>query len=712
MTNPQPEFQNILAPYPVQVREAVLKLLAGLNDEQKIAAMHNLGPIQVTAGAGAGKTRTLIQRTAILLTMGVPASDILLVTFTQKAAQEIKLRLQDQIGDNAQYITAGTFHSIIYARILKKYNDASFLKAAGYDFTLTSILDQSESDKLFKLAYSELPPDDLLACEENEWTKDIFLTEMSKFRASGMDVHDLLMQLSPKDKNYEFLRVCLSIWNSYTHKCKAANGIDFDDILVISAKLLQAQPELAKEISDAFKYIMLDEYQDTNPVQQMIMDAIASNHGNIMVVGDEKQAIYGFRNADISVMLGFSKRYHDCVLVNMNRNYRSNPLIIQWANACARSMHETQRLTDGMLKAESPRPPKKPIVIEFADQEQEAEILVKAIMRDKRSGTPGKEIAVLYRNRRVKDELERKLVELGQEYIVVGDTSFYQRAEVKDSLALLRFIFRPWDQLAGMRVLKAAKMGVSADSAKSANEAGIPIFNHLKTQSEKKLKITGKNTQGEYSSAARKVRPFLQIAEELRDSVDFGDSPEFLTEVISELWDVYLRPKISTAAKKNVDDENNDALDNKIQNVHQVFTNFRKGLEKGLTVEQVLDEFSMMSEEHPDMDRSNDHKIRLMTVHASKGLEFSNVYMMGMDNATYKEDLPFEEIEEERRNVYVGITRAQQQLVLSYCKHRVVFGKSMQLDKAIFVKEILKIVNEKPLVYSAHAAQQTLRKAV
>jgi DNA helicase-2/ATP-dependent DNA helicase PcrA len=710
MNNLQPEVRKFLAPLAPPVRDSVMKLLSGLNDEQQRAAVHILGPIQVTAGAGAGKTRTLIQRTAIMLTIGIPASDILLVTFTQKAAQEIKLRLQDQIGDNAQYITAGTFHSIIYARILKKFHDAPFLHAAGYDFTLTSILDQSDSDKFFKESFSELPPDDLIACEENEWEMADFKKEFSRFRSAGMDSHDLLMQLSPKDKNYEFLRVCVSIWNSYTHKCKAANGIDFDDILVLSAKLLHAQPELAKEISGAFKYIMLDEYQDTNPVQQMIMDAIALNHRNIMVVGDEKQAIYGFRNADISVMLGFAKRYLDCVLVNMNRNYRSNPLIIHWANACARSMHESQRLTDGMLRAESTLAAKKPVVIEFENEDQEADVLVKAIMRDKRRGIPGKEIAVLYRNRNVKNALERKLVELGQEYMVVGDTSFYQRAEVKDALALLRFIFRPWDQLAGIRVLKASRMGVSSDSAKNASESGITIFNHLKMQSEKKLKVTGKNTKSEYSAAAKKIRPFLQITQELRESVEFGDSPEFLKEVISELWDIYLRPKITAAAKKNADTESNDAIDNKMQNVHQIFTNFQKGLDKGLTVEQVLDEFSMMSEEHPDMDRANDQKIRLMTVHASKGLEFQNIYMMGMDNATYSEDLPFDELEEERRNVYVGMTRAQQQLVMSYCKLRTVYGKETQLDKAIFVKEILRIVNENVMVYNAFAAQQTLQR--
>lgn len=710
MTDVHYKIQKILENVDKDVRTAVYKLLDGLNDEQKLAAMHKDGALQVTAGAGAGKTRTLIQRTAIMLTLGIPASEILLVTFTQRAAQEIKIRLQNQIGDNAQYINAGTFHSIIYARILKKYFDTPFLKNAGYDFSQTVILDKSEGDKIYKEAFDELPPEDLIACEENEWTKNDFYAEMSKYRASGMDSHDLLMELSPKDKNYEFLRVCISIWSTYTNKCKAANGIDFDDILVVSAKLLHANPEIALEISKMFAYIMLDEYQDTNAVQQQIMDSIALNHQNIMVVGDEKQAIYGFRHAEISVMLGFAKRYKDCVLVNMNRNYRSNPLIIQWANACAKSMDSTQRLTDGQLKAESSLPPKKPTIIEFRNQQQEAEVIVKSIMRDMRRGTPGKEIAVLYRNRKIKDELERKMVELGMEYIVVGDVSFYQRAEVKDALALLRFIFRPWDQMAGMRLLKASRMGVSADSAKNAMSEGITTFKHLQMQSEKKLKVTGKNTNGEYSAAAKKVKPFLQIAQELRDSVDFGDSPGFIKEIVSSLWDIYLLPKIATASKKNSEIESESAHDNKIQNVFQVFTNFQKGLEKGLTVEQVLDEFSMMSEDHPDMDRNSDHKIRLMTVHASKGLEFANVYMLGMDNAAYSEDLEFKEFEEERRNVYVGMTRAQQQLVLSYCRQRDVFGKPTQLEEAIFVKEIRHILNEKIVVYSQHAASLAMQK--
>ncbi|MFK4132089.1 ATP-dependent helicase [Pseudomonas luteola] len=699
-----------MADFLMNAQQKIDQIVSGLNDEQKIAALHLNGPLQLIAGAGAGKTRTLIHKTAVMLTRGIPASEILLVTFTNKAATEIKHRLHEMVGEDAQYITAGTFHSIIYSRILKKYFDAPYLKELGYDFTQTSILDESESTKLYKEAWDELPEDDRLAIDDNEWDINDFREDISKAKAFGMDCNDMLKQLNPKNKTYEFDRICTALWHRYTEKCKTANGIDFDDILTVAAKLLQNSQEIGKDLSKVFGYIMLDEYQDTNPVQMMIMDEIAQHHHNITVVGDEKQSIYGFRYAEIRVMLEFAKRYPNVLQVNMNRNYRSNALNIQWANACAH--HMKQKLSDGQLKAESKLPHKSPKAIMFADEIQEASILVKAIMKDKREGVQGKEIAVLYRNRNVKNELERELVKKGLQYMIVGDTSFYQRAEVKDAIAMLRFVFRPWDSMAGMRFLKAAKMGVSPDSAKSAMEEGITPFNHLKAQADKKLKAAGKAQNGDYTAAAKKVRPFLGICQDLRESVSYGDSPAFVKEVVASLWDIYLLPKLANVAKKNIDTEKTDeSHNNKLENVKLVFENFEKGLERGLTVDQVLDEFSMMTESHPDMDRNNDEKIRLMTIHASKGLEFDNVYMIGMDNATFKEDLSDSDLEEERRNTYVGITRCKQKLILSYSRNRKIYGEPTQTDMSPFLKEILRTVGHVPLDYNKHVMQQAMSRS-
>jgi DNA helicase-2/ATP-dependent DNA helicase PcrA len=679
--------------------DKIKQLAEGLNSEQREGALHDTGPCMVIAGAGAGKTRLLIYRTAILLTKGVPASQLLVVTFTNRAASEIKARLQEMVGDDSQYINAGTFHSIIFNKILRPNFDAPYLKGAGYDFTQTAILDDSDRAKLLKEAYEELPADDLMQIEDNEWSLRDFENLMAENKAYGLDCHDFLMTITPKDKEHEFKRICASIWHRYTEKCRNANGIDFDDILVVAAKFLANDAGVAKSLSDQFQYIMLDEYQDTNNVQMQIMDRIAQFHRNIMTVGDEKQSIYGFRHADIKVILDFQRRYTDAKIVNMNRNYRSNAENIRWANACA--YHMGQKLSDGQLKPESKLAPKVPKVVQFENQKQEAEIIVKAIMQSKRDGVKGKEIAILYRNRNLKNEIERVLVEKGQSYMVVGDTAFYGKSEVKDALSLLRFAFRPWDSMAGLRLLKATKMGIGDQAARTAmKEDGVSTINYLKAQAEKRLKPVGRNKVGEFSASAKKAKPFLQLLQSVKESFSYGDSPAFIKEVLAEIWDIYLKPKLANAAKKSTSAEHEENISNRLENVKQVLENFQKGLESGKTPDQVLDDFAMMSEDHPDMDKDNEDKIKLMTIHASKGLEFDEVFMIGMDNATFKEDLSVDEFEEERRNVYVGITRSKKRLVLSYCTKRVVYGEEVRTDRAKFLSEMLKVVGAQVVNYA------------
>lgn len=683
---------------PMTKEEKIQQIISGLNSEQKEGALHDKGPCMVIAGAGAGKTRLLIHRTAVLLTRDVPASNILVVTFTNRAATEIKMRLQEMVGDNAQYINAGTFHSIIYQKILKPNFESPFLKGLGYDFTQTVILDQNDAGKLLKEALEELPTNDLQQIEDNEWSLSDFESIISEFRASGNNAHDFYLSLSEKDSKYEMKRICAALWRRYTDKCIAANGIDFDDILVVASKFLQAEPEIAKALGNQFQYVMLDEYQDTNVVQMIIMDAIVEEHRNIQTVGDEKQSIYGFRYADIKVILNFQRRYPDTKIINMNRNYRSNPENIKWSNACAYNMD--QKLSDGQLIPESKLPAKTPKVIEFLNQKEEAEVIVKAIMQSKREGTKGKEIAILYRNRNLKNDIERVLVEKQQDYMVVGDTSFYGKTEVRDAIALLKFTFREWDSMAGLRLIKAMKIGVSDQGAREAmKEDGVSVINYLKFQSEKRLKPTGKNTVGEYASSAKKVKPLLEIMSAIKDAYKYGDSPDFIMEALVDTWDIYLKPKLMNAAKKSTSADNEENINNRLENVMQVFNNFKSGLEKGKTPDVIIDEFTMMSEDHPDMDKDNENKIKLMTIHASKGLEFDEVFMVGMDNVTFKEDLSLDEYEEERRNVYVGITRSKKRLVMSYCLSRSLFGETVRADKAEFLSEILNVVGDKPLRY-------------
>ena len=441
--------------------EIIADLIKKLNDEQKSAALATEGPVIVIAGAGAGKTNTLIHRVAILIEKGIEPGNIMIVTFTKKAANEIKERLYGMVGEMALHINAGTFHSIIFSKILKRATNSEYLISENIDIDQLAIIDEKDSLKWFKESISELHPDELRAIDDNDWKPADFLGEMSMARAVGMDHKAYQRGILPGSKNEMFEHLLCRVWKKYSEKCRFMNGIDFDDILVVTNNLLRAEPKLAHEFGKEFRYLHLDEYQDTNPVQMAIMDSIAKSHRNIFVVGDEKQSIYKFRGADINVILSFEKRYTEATKVTLNKNYRSNASIIALANIVAHEM--PQKLSDGQLDPQSDRLAAKPSIVEFETTTQEAQTIAQAIQRDIRKGVDPEEIAVLYRQKSDKIELERELVRLNVDYQLTGDTSFYKRAEVKDMIAAIRFMARPWDNSAGLRLLDAVHVGAKIE---------------------------------------------------------------------------------------------------------------------------------------------------------------------------------------------------------------------------------------------------------
>ena len=717
-----PDLQDL----PAEVLEQIRILNAGLNPEQRDAAESIYGPCIVTAGAGAGKTKTLINRAATMILAGIHPAYILISTFTNKAASEIKDRLEEQIGENGQYVNAGTFHSIIFKMILKQFPDSEFLKSRNINVEELQIMDDSEASTLFKQAIKELPEQDKEEIDKNEWKASSFEKEMGTYRALGRDSSDYARIIVAGSKTEIFERITAKIWQSYTKKCREMNGIDFDDILVVADKFLKAEPEAAKELAERYKYIMLDEYQDTNPVQKSIMDQIVAQHSdtkNIFVVGDEKQSIYGFRGSDITVILGFKERWPNAKQVDMVKNYRSYPEIIRHSNALADAMDE--KLNDGQLDAQaqisetpqaaSAKKVNQVSLIQFPDDRVEADMVAKAILRDLKMGVKGEEIFVLYRNRNLKKELERKMVELNIPYNMVGDTSFFQKQEVKDTIALIRFIFQPWDSLAGIRVLGACSMGVSDTALKKAmSEEHINATEFLKQKGNERFKHAkkGEDEPG-LTKSATKVSPFIKVIKMIREAAEFQDSPQFLKETIAELWDIYFKPKLDRKPKGVTSSEHNDQMMLRMENVNYVLDRFKESLESGMPLDEVLQDFAFKVEHNPENDADASKKVQFMTMHASKGLEADNVYMIGFDNVSMPGiDMdgnlpPKAELEEARRLAYVGMTRAKKKCAISYGLSRVHNGQLTFVDKSPFTEEIMERTGSKMFVVKPQTYEKT-----
>lgn len=657
-------------------------LMAPLNPGQRAAAMQLEGPLQAVAGAGSGKTKTLIHRCAHALLKGIPATSIMMVTFTNKGADEIKNRLAEMVGDVAQYITAGTFHSIIYRCMLKPFADHAYLEGLGLNMNECTILDDQESKSLFDEAIKGLDENSMKLLEENSWAKEVD-AEMNRARAKGLSAETYARaKIGFGDPDEMLFRLTVDVWNNYSALCRAANGIDFDDIMVVAMHLLKKDPSLGKELADKFQYMMLDEYQDTNPVQMTIMDIIAQWHQNIFTVGDEKQSIYRFRGADITVTTGFKDRFPNAKKIDLDINYRSTYNILKAANCVAR--HMTQKITDGQLKVGKNfnGDGHKVSIVEFTTDREEARMIVAAIRRDIAQGVPGKNIALLYRSRMVKTAIEQELVKNGIDYRIVGDISFYQRAEVKNGIALLRMTFRPWDSMAVLRILKNTSFGVSDASAKKAMTKGLTPNAYL---TELSTKTRGKDGP---TAVAQKVGPLIGSMQVMRRLVAYGEDPVYIRASLERLWETYLMPGVKKAAEKD-GGALDSAMENRMQNVSFLFDRFFSELAEGRKPEDILDELSLLTEGKSQTERDQTNTINLMTIHASKGMEFPYVYIPGMDaDTTPGESEDFDDLEEERRAFYVGITRAMEKLTITYALEKLKFGSRIRTCISPFAKEL------------------------
>lgn len=676
-----------------------------LNPGQRSAAETLYGPVMIIASAGSGKTKTLINRCATMLIHGISPKNIMVVTFTSKAAEEIRERLEEmpEIGVNAQYICAGTFHSIILREIIKKFPDNLYFKNLGYDIQELVNLDEKDMDSILKEAISSLSEDDKEVMSENEWKLDHFKKEIGLARANAMDIRDYIStNLIGSDKEV-FARITANVWKNYQNLCIQSNGIDFDDILLYADKMLQLEPAIAKQLSEEFKYLMLDEYQDTNRVQQNIMDAIAQYHQNICTVGDDKQSIYMFRGADIEIIRGFESKYKNTTKIELVDNYRSYEPINYFANACSHYMN--QKVSEGKMitnKKVEETPEQMKLrrsntagIVEFEDLESEALNISRAIKRDLSVGVAGKDIAVLYRSRTNKKIIEKHLMEQDIPYEVINDNSLYQSAEVRDVVALIRFLFHPYDNRAALRVMGATTLGVGADKAKQAMaDHGVSVTRFLKEKSKDKLKVAAsKKKNGEYNLKvyAQKIEPLLEIQEELSKAAFFEDDPDYIVDIIASVWDIYLKPGLKRKCVSKGGDYESHA-----DNVSFILKRVRENLKNKKSIDEVIEDLALMVDSNPQMDRDKNKKVKLLTMHASKGLEFENVYIVNADELTMvgdPDEAQFEDIEEARRLMYVAITRAMKKLTISYPKKTQRYGDISETKASRFIDEIHTFTN-------------------
>ena len=631
-------------------------LIEGLNDKQKEAVLATEGPYLVIAGAGSGKTKVLTHKIAYLLSeKNVKPWNILSITFTNKAANEMKQRVEKLVGEASQEMWLGTFHSIC-VRILRR-----FIDRIGFDTTFL-IFDSTDQRTLVKECIKSIGLDDKL------FTDRSVLSEISNGK------NDMLEPKAYQVKyNGDFRKEKIGeVYELYQKKLKENNALDFDDIINYTIKILTENPDVLEYYTEKFKYVLVDEYQDTNKAQFMLVSILASKYGNITVVGDNDQGIYSFRGADITNILNFEKDFPGSKIVKLEQNYRCTGNILKAANAVIKN---NENKYDKKLWTENEEG-KLPCIYKAEDEYDEASYIVKQInMLKMEEYLKLSDFVILYRmnsqSRAIEDIFRRENIP----YKIIGGLKFYERKEIKDIIAYLRLIFNTSDNLSLKRIINEPKRGIGKTSLDNiqdiSDKTGRSMYEIIKYAEQYELNRVKANSI-----------QFVEVIEELRKQVN--QIP------ISELIKLTLN---KTGYVKALENENTIEAESRIQNLEEFLTvaiEFEEQMAEN-TLAEFLESISLTSD-IDNMEESED-TVTLMTLHSAKGLEFPVVFLVGMEEGIfpgYKSIGEIKELEEERRLFYVGITRAMQYLYLTCAKRRTIFGSTSYNQMSRFLKEIPK----------------------
>ena len=630
-------------------------LLTGLNKEQQQAVQHTEGPLLILAGAGSGKTKVLTVRIAHLLAQGVNPYEILAITFTNKAAKEMKNRVEGLVGDVANRIWLSTFHSFC-AKFLRFELD-NFL---GYNSNFT-IYDTSDSQAVIKAALKALNLDDkyypvgaMIAAISDAKNKLLFASD---FRKQARDFYQ---------------QKVADVYEYYERELRKNNALDFDDLLLVAVKLLQSNEAVLDKYSKRFRYVMIDEYQDTNHAQYLLAKLLASHWKNIAVVGDADQSIYAWRGADIQNILDFEKDYPNCTSIKLEQNYRSTKIILDAANAVIENNEGRPKKNLWTDKTEGAK-----IQHFTAQSEHEEAAFIGDTIAKKHDihGVPYGDMAILYRTNAQSRVLEEALIKRALPYTMVGGTKFYDRKEIKDVLAYLRVLYNPFDDLSLLRIINVPKRSIGATTVAKlqdyARANGTSLFMTL-TQLHLVDSIKGKTKE--------KLEEFgiliFTLVAEMEDRT--------VLDILESILD---RTGYLARLEESTDPQDQARAEN-IGELLSVAKDFQDTNPSG-TVEDFLEQVALVND--VDSFEQEESKVTLMTLHAAKGLEFPIVFLGGLEEGLFPHSRTLmnpEEIEEERRLAYVGITRAEKELYISNATTRTVFGRTSSYLPSRFIDEI------------------------
>ena len=615
-----------------------MELLDNLNKEQINAVKHIDGPCLVMAGAGSGKTKVLTTRIAYLIENGIKDYNILAITFTNKAAKEMRERVNNIVGDINTFI--GTFHSFGLRIIRENY------MYLGLDKNFTII----DSDDVLSVIKKILKDKDLDPKHYSPFYIRNKISEIKNQMLTDVEINRCF--------NTEIDLVVKDIYKVYLEKMLKNNSIDFDDLLVMPVNLFINHKEILEHYQEKYKYILIDEYQDTNPVQYKLTSLLARKHKNIFVVGDMNQSIYAFRQADYRNILNFENDYKDCKLIKLEENYRSTNNILNAANSIIKNNKERKDLKLWSEKGEG-------IKIKYMrayDEKHEITLVINEIEQLLKEGYKKEKIGILYRTNAQSRVVEEMFLSKGIPYKVVGSYYFYNRKEIKDLISYLRLIYNTSDEISLRRIINVPKRGIGESALKTlelnSKNNNISMFDSLSTKKE----IEFKNI----------------ILELIKDSEETT-----LTDLIDKVLE-------KTGIKKELEDdkslENEIRLDN-LMEFKSITASFEERTGT-VNLEDFLEEISLISD--ISNHKEDNDEITLMTIHSAKGLEFDVVFIIGMEEGIFPHTLSLMEnnIEEERRLCYVAITRAKERLYITNAKRRMLYGKDVMNLPSRFIDEI------------------------
>ncbi len=640
------------------------KLKKLLNQEQYEAVTSIHGPLLVLAGAGTGKTRVITYRIAHMIDKKIDPASILAVTFTNKAAREMQERLKTLIGSGKKKPFISTFHSLGLYILRESIHHLGYRKQF-------SIYDESDQLSLIKKVIKDVWPH-LIDKINVQNTRNA----ISKYKDGLIDPASAASDAASPDQV-----VYSSIYKEYQRRLKLYNALDFDDLILLPLLLFQKHPKVLEKFQDRFQYIMIDEYQDTNYPQFLFTRKIAEKYGNICVVGDDDQSIYGWRGADFRNILQFDRHFPKTKIIKLEQNYRSTKTILEAANSVIKN-NALRREKELWSAKENDMPITLSV---FSDAREEAESTVKTILDHKvRQAKRFHDYAIIMRTNHQTRLFEQSLRKNKIPYILIGGTRFFDRKEVKDIIAYLKFILNPNDEISLMRIINTPPRGIGITTLAALNDyCQTNKISFVKALCETE-KIPSLNKK-----SARSIHEFMELIDAYRQRMNDPGNPSLVSTIKDFIKDISYEREVTRIS------ENENEIESRMENVYDLIDDieyFEEHESQNKSIRQYLNQISLAQDETGNKKELSNDTVTLITLHSCKGLEFPIVFMVGMEEGIIPHSRSLDEnqgdISEERRLCYVGITRAQDELYLSYALGRTKYGEIEPSHPSRFLKEI------------------------